>query len=77
MAKIHDFSTLSTKRSRRGTAFAVAAVVAATVIIVGAAGVVWRIFDNRPRRRERNDPRENVGRHDQVDVRRRCAVERR
>ena len=40
MAKIHDFSTLSTKRSRKGSAFAVAAVVAATLIIVGAASLV-------------------------------------
>ena len=40
MAKIHDFSTLGTKRSRKGSAFAVAAVVAATLIIVGAASLV-------------------------------------
>ena len=40
MAKIHDFSTLGTKRSRKGTAFAVSAVVATTLIIVGAASLV-------------------------------------
>jgi hypothetical protein len=40
MAKIHDFSTLGTKRSRRGSAFAIAAVVAATLSIVGAASLV-------------------------------------
>ena len=40
MAKIHDFSTLSTRRSRRGSAFAVAAVVAAALIIVGLASLV-------------------------------------
>jgi hypothetical protein len=39
MAKIHDFSTLSTKRSRTGSAFALAAVVAATLIIIGAASL--------------------------------------
>src|SRR5882724_6221523 len=40
MAKIHNFSTLSTKRSRRRSAFAVAAAVTATLIIVGAASLV-------------------------------------
>jgi hypothetical protein len=40
MAKIHNFSTLGSKRSRTGNAFAVAAVVAATLIIVGAASLV-------------------------------------
>jgi hypothetical protein len=40
MAQIHNFSTLGTKRPRTGNTFAVAAVVAATLIIVGAASLV-------------------------------------
>ena len=40
MAKIHSFSTLGTKRSRRRGAFAVAAVLAASLIILGAASLV-------------------------------------